>query len=186
MLVLEKLLQMWTYTYTIHYLSHRATLTLLMGEITPVTCQNIQKGILCPGVHKFYYFTYVKFLSFWWEREFSLSPSPHSSTDRSWRGWTACELRVAKNLIQHKLLPFSAKQTSIGNLLGHPRFSSIDMGLETGQELKMHCDFLCPFLLLEPTSKSSFSFKKRTKESVSLSPCTYLLLTSCCYHDTWD
>lgn len=55
--------------------------------------------------------------------------------------------------------PPSAKQTSVGMLLGHPRFSSTDMGLETRQEMEMHFDFLCPLLLLEPNSISSFGFR---------------------------
>jgi hypothetical protein len=44
--------------------------------------------------------------------------------------------------------------------LGHPRFNSTDMGLETGQEIEMLCDTLSPLLLLEPNRKLNFGFRK--------------------------
>lgn len=70
-------------------------------------------------------------------------------------GWLVGR-EVWKALLLCKL-PLSLRQEdSAESLLGHPRFSSTDSGLETLQEMEMHCDFLCPFLLLEPNSKSSF------------------------------
>lgn len=74
--------------------------------------------------------------------------------------WAEIYRRLSSNT---SAFPLFAKQTSMGMLLGHPRFNSTDKGLETGQEMEMHCDFLGPLLLLEPNSKSSFGFRKENE-----------------------
>ena len=79
--------------------------------------------------------------------------------ERQLAGWA-----LQTTVLQRQLLPSFCQTALVGMLLGHPRFSSTDMGLETGQEMEMHCDFLCPLLLLEPNSKSSLGFRGRGVE----------------------
>lgn len=92
-----------------------------------------------------------KILVFLMRSSFSLSCYHHCYTDGGQRGWTDCGLRATEGCPLTQVPSFCQADLR-RELLGHPRFSSTDMELETGQKMEIYCDFLSLLLLCLPNS----------------------------------